>query len=179
MSVLVKVRSLKWMHIQVRRRSCFLGENGSIPTMPLKKNTRHFLPKLRAGSMFLQGGGVSRSFSGYYIYIYYLIHELLKVMMVRTPLPRSRSITNVLRYVNVPYYTCNWKQKRENRLIHTQLSSIDILSILVIGHFNEDKRLFCYYRSRFYYTNKKCSYTLRNPTVSFRNENFRGVILIR
>lgn len=64
-------------------------------------------------------------------------------------------------------------------LIHTQLESIDILSILVIGHFNEDKRLFCYKRSRFYYTNKKCSYTQRNPTVSFRNENFRGVILIR
>lgn len=86
------------MHIQVRRGSCFLGENGSIPTMPLKKNTRHFLPKLRAGSMFLQGGGVSRSFSGYYIYIYYLIHELFKVMMVRTPSP---GLDQFLMYIKV------------------------------------------------------------------------------
>lgn len=75
------------MHIQVRRGSCFLGENGSIPTMPLKKHTT-LLTKITGGvHVSPGGGGVSRSFSGYYIYIYYLIHELLKVMMVRTPSP--------------------------------------------------------------------------------------------
>lgn len=148
------------------------------PPCPLKKLTT-LLTKTTGGVHVSPGG---RGFK----VIFWLLHLhilpnswTLKSHDGPYPLPRSRSITNVLRYVNVPYYTCNWKQKRENRLIHTQLSSIDILSILVIGHFNEDKRLFCYYRSRFYYTNKKCSYTLRNPTVSFRNENFGGVILIR
>lgn len=76
------------MHIQVRRGSCFLGENGSIPTMPLKKTHDTSYQNYGRGPCFSRGGGgVSRSFSGYYIYIYYLIHELLKVMMVRTPSP--------------------------------------------------------------------------------------------